>query len=104
MESSGKDGKYARALVDIMMKASQKLPRELAQMAGVRVAPGEELDVRSALTPVAGGGMLGPQAQQMAMSLPSQVPTRDECGDFKRGNCTRGARCKYAHGPGGGPC
>merc|ERR1719201_407626 len=103
MESSGKDGKYARALVDIMMKDSQKLPRELAQMAGVRVAPGEELDVRSALTPVAGGGMLGPQAQQMAMSLPSQVPTRDECGDFGgAGGGFGGAGGGYGGGAGGG--
>merc|ERR1719240_2220550 len=27
---------------------------------------------------------------------------RDECGDFKRGMCTRGARCKYSHGGAGG--
>merc|ERR1719313_2350829 len=36
MESAGKDGKYARALADIMLKAGQRLTRELAQMAGVR--------------------------------------------------------------------
>merc|ERR1719160_1227234 len=41
MDMGGKDGKYARALVDIMQKAGQKLPPELAQMARVRVAPGE---------------------------------------------------------------
>merc|ERR1719160_2407480 len=48
MDSAGKDGKYARALADIMQKAGQKMPREMAQMAGIRVAPGDELDMRAA--------------------------------------------------------
>merc|ERR1719181_2173427 len=39
MEGGGKDGKYARALVDIMQKAGQRLPMELARMAGVRLPP-----------------------------------------------------------------
>jgi hypothetical protein len=141
METAGKDGKYARALTDIMVKAGQKLPRELAQMAGVvpstasptrcggtgtlralllrglpvtdrrpcvrvcvpqRVAPGDEFDVRAALAPAPGGGMLNPQAMQQAMAIPSQMPAKDVCGDFKRGQCSRGARCKYSHDVGGG--
>jgi len=102
MESAGKDGKYARALTDIMCKAGQKLPRELAQMAGIRLAPGDELDVRAALAPAPGGGLLDPAAAQAAMSLPAAVSTAPECGDFKRGMCQRGARCKYSHGAGGG--
>ena len=103
MEHSGKDGKYARALVDIMEKAGQRLPRDLALMANKRVPPGQELDMREVLTPLPGGGMLGAEAQQMAMSLPpSSGPPIGECGDFKRGNCTRGNRCKYSHGGVGG--
>ena len=35
----GKDSKYARALADIMVKAGQKLPRELAQVGPHPVGP-----------------------------------------------------------------
>jgi len=71
MDSAGKDGKYARALTDIMVKAGQKLPGELARMAGIRLAPGDELDMRQALAPSADGGMLGSAAAQYAASLPA---------------------------------
>merc|ERR1719453_207353 len=37
----GKEAKYARALCEIMMKAGQALPQELAGMAGKRLRPGE---------------------------------------------------------------
>ena len=36
METRGKDSNKARPLVDIMLKAGQQLPAQLAQMAGVR--------------------------------------------------------------------
>jgi len=67
MDAGGKDGKYARALADILLKAGQKMTRELAQMAGVRDY--EELDMRTALMPAADGGMMSASAQQQAMSL-----------------------------------
>merc|ERR1719198_2399601 len=60
MDMQGKDGKYARALADIMLKAGQKLSRELAQMAGVRQY--EELDMRAALAPSPDGGMMSAAA------------------------------------------
>eukprot|EP00322_Chrysochromulina_rotalis_P013821 CAMPEP_0115857668 /NCGR_PEP_ID=MMETSP0287-20121206/15697_1 /TAXON_ID=412157 /ORGANISM="Chrysochromulina rotalis, Strain UIO044" /LENGTH=689 /DNA_ID=CAMNT_0003311901 /DNA_START=30 /DNA_END=2099 /DNA_ORIENTATION=+ len=100
---SNKDSKYARALADIMQKAGQRLSAELARMAHVRVPPGQELDIRAALEPAPDGGMMSAAAQQMAMSMaPPSMPSMPECGDFKRGQCTRGSRCKYAHGAGGG--
>ena len=54
------------------------------------------------LTPAPGGGMMSAQAAQMAASIPQTMDTRPECGDFKRGMCTRGARCKFSHGGMGG--
>ena len=102
-KGGGKDAKYARALTDIMQKAGQKLPGELARMAGIRLAPGDELDICAALAPAADGGLMSAQAQQQAIQMgPSQAPAAPECGDFKRGNCTRGARCKFSHGGAGG--
>ena len=50
------------------------------------------------LAPAPGGGMMSAEAAQMAASIPQTMDTRPECGDFKRGMCTRGARCKYSHG------
>ena len=95
----GKDMKYARALCDIMQKAGQKLPAQLAGMANIRLRPGDELDMSPFMTPQPDGGMFGAAAQQQAMSIPMQAARGlDECGDFKRGNCSRGSRCKYAHG------
>ena len=44
MESAGKDGKYARALADIMQKANQQMSREFAQIAGVRLYACRGLD------------------------------------------------------------
>jgi len=98
---SGKDGKYARALAEIMVKAEQKIPRQLAQMGGLRAGSFEPYDERDGLQPHPSGGMMTPQAAQMAAAMPSSRPALDECGDFKRGNCQRGARCKYSHGGAG---
>ena len=47
MDAGGKDGKYARALADIMIKAGQKMTRELAQMAGVRGERWQTMRTRS---------------------------------------------------------
>ena len=99
----GKDGKYARALADIMQKAKQTLSRDFAMLAGVRLQPGEELDMRAVLRTAPDGGMMSAQAQQHVAALgPPQVAAAPECGDFKRGQCSRGARCKFSHGAAGG--
>eukprot|EP00967_Tisochrysis_lutea_P108130 scaffold167361_cov30-Tisochrysis_lutea.AAC.3 len=97
---AGKDGKYARALADIMLKAGQKIPHRLAQLGGIRHNY-DPYDERDALQPHPLGGMLTLQAAQLAASITSSMPTREECGDFKRGLCNRGARCKFSHGGGG---
>ena len=100
---ASKESKYARALCEIMQKAGQKLPRELAQLAHRRIRDGDELDMYTVLNPSPDGGMLSAAAQQHAMSIPQPLDSRPECGDFKRGNCNRGAGCKFAHpGFGGG--
>jgi len=97
-----KDGKYARALCEIMVKAEQAIPGPIAQMAGLRSGTYRPYDDRSALQPHPSGGMMTAQAAQMAATIPQAVNKPDECGDFKRGNCQRGARCKYSHGGQGG--
>jgi ATP-dependent RNA helicase DDX5/DBP2 len=93
MDGGGKDGKYARALADIMKKSGQKLPAELARAANIRLPPNEILDQSVALQPVPGGGMLNPENMQAAMAIPSVQSSAPEGGDFKRGVCTRGSRC-----------
>eukprot|EP00966_Prymnesium_polylepis_P109497 2534233-Prymnesium_polylepis.1 len=88
----GKESKYARPLVEIMLKAGQCLTRELAQMAGARDY--QEADMRAVLAPLPDGGMLSKAAAALAASMPAPAaPAAPECGDFKRGQCTRGARC-----------
>jgi ATP-dependent RNA helicase DDX5/DBP2 len=82
---SGQDGEYARALADIMQKAKQMLPREFAMMAGVRLQPGEELDMRAVLRPAPDGGMISAQAQQHFAAMgPPQVAVQVEVGEQER--------------------
>jgi len=102
MDGQGKDGKYARSLTEIMIKAEQKIPRQLAQLAGLRPGQYQEFDERDMPSPHPSGGMMTQDAARQAQQMPTSAPQQDECGDFKRGNCQRGARCKYAHGSGGG--
>ena len=95
MDGGGKDAKYARALTDIMLKAGSAIPGQLAQMARLRPGSYEELDMSTVMRPADGDGMLNPQAAAMAAAIPQAPDARPECGDFKRGQCTRGNRCKY---------
>ena len=60
MDLNGKDGNKARPLCDIMVKAEQAIPQELAQRAGVRnFTPA---DMGEIMRPAADGGMLNPEA------------------------------------------
>lgn len=99
-----KDGKYARALVDIMRKAGQPVTRELAGVSGLRLPEREQLaNNLESLKPDPSGGMLTAEAAALAAQAPpAPMMQTPECGDFKRGRCMRGAACKFLHGPRGG--
>merc|ERR1740138_1017673 len=52
------------------------------------------------MPPPPGGG---PLDFAFPKSAPMSAPdTREMCGDFKRGDCSRGDRCRFSHGDGQG--
>ena len=81
MSLNGKDGKHARPLVEIMLKAGQKIPAQLAQAAGTRNF--EEADMGALLQRADGPGMLSAESARMAAQVPS-APQGASAGGYSR--------------------
>merc|ERR1719313_1863477 len=72
MDLRGKDGKHARSLVEIMQKAGQKIPDQLAQAAGARDY--ERADMGELMQRAEGPGMLSAESARMASQIPAAQP------------------------------
>ena len=81
MSLNGKDGKHARPLVEIMQKAGQKIPDQLAQAAGTRNY--DRADMGELLQQAEGPGMLSAESARMASQVVS-APQGASAGGYSR--------------------